>query len=48
MVKPFDVSKFRKDTTKSIDGLSIGIIGTGKMLICFFMSYQLTLASLRF
>jgi RecA/RadA recombinase len=24
MVKPFDVSKFRKDITKSIDGLSVG------------------------
>ena len=24
MGKPFDVSKFRKDITKSIDGLSIG------------------------
>mgnify|MGYP005657113805 FL=1 len=24
MAKPFDVSKFRKDITKSIDGLSIG------------------------
>jgi hypothetical protein len=24
MAKPFDVSKFRKEITKSIDGLSIG------------------------
>ena len=24
MGKPFDVSKFRKDITKSIDGLNIG------------------------
>ena len=24
MAKPFDISKFRKDLTKSIDGLSIG------------------------
>ena len=25
MAKPFDVSKFRKDITKSIDGLSIDV-----------------------
>jgi hypothetical protein len=24
MAKPFDISKFRKDITKSIEGLSIG------------------------
>ena len=24
MAKPFDISKFRKDLTKSIEGLSIG------------------------
>ena len=38
MGKPFDVSKFRKEITKSIDGLSIGFndptdwISTGKLL----------------
>ena len=31
MAKPFDVSKFRKEITKSIDGLSIGFNGQ----LCF-------------
>jgi recombination protein RecA len=44
MVKPFDVSKFRKDITKSIDGLSIGFndptdwISTGNYCLNYLIS----------
>ena len=44
MAKPFDVSKFRKDITKSIDGLSIGFndptdwISTGNFALNYLIS----------
>lgn len=44
MVKPFDVSKFRKDITKSIDGLSVGFhdptdwISTGSYALNYLIS----------
>ena len=44
MAKPFDVSKFRKDITKSIDGLSIGFndptdwISTGNYALNYLIS----------
>ena len=44
MVKPFDVSKFRKDITKSIDGLSVGFndptdwISTGNYALNYLVS----------
>ena len=44
MAKPFDVSKFRKDITKSIDGLSIGFndptdwISTGSYALNYLIS----------
>ena len=44
MAKPFDVSKFRKDITKSIDGLSIGFndptdwISTGSFALNYLIS----------
>ena len=44
MVKPFDVSKFRKDITKSIDGLSVGFndptdwISTGNYALNYLIS----------
>ena len=44
MVKPFDVSKFRKDITKSIDGLSVGFhdptdwISTGNYCLNYLIS----------
>lgn len=44
MVKPFDVSKFRKDITKSIDGLSVGFsdptdwISTGNYCLNYLVS----------
>ena len=44
MAKPFDVSKFRKDITKSIDGLSIGFndptdwISTGSYALNYLVS----------
>ena len=44
MTKPFDVSKFRKDITKSIDGLSIGFndptdwISTGNFALNYLIS----------
>ena len=44
MVKPFDVSKFRKDLTKSIDGISFGYndptdwISTGNYLLNYLIS----------
>ena len=44
MGKPFDVSKFRKDITKSIDGLSIGFndptdwISTGNYALNYLIS----------
>ncbi len=44
MVKPFDVSKFRKDITKSIEGLSIGFndptdwISTGNYALNYLIS----------
>ena len=43
MAKPFDVSKFRKEITKSIDGLSIGFndptdwISTGNYALNYLM-----------
>ena len=44
MGKPFDISKFRKDITKSIDGLSIGFndptdwISTGNFALNYLIS----------
>ena len=44
MVKPFDISKFRKDITKSIDGLGIGFrdptdwISTGNYALNYLVS----------
>ena len=44
MAKPFDVSKFRKEITKSIDGLSIGFndptdwISTGNYALNYLVS----------
>ena len=44
MAKPFDISKFRKDITKSIQGLSIGFndptdwIGTGNYALNYLIS----------
>src|SRR6056300_899147 len=44
MAKPFDVSKFRKDITKSIDGLSVGFndptdwISTGSYALNYLIS----------
>ena len=44
MVKPFDVSKFRRDITKSIDGLSVGFndptdwISTGNYCLNYLVS----------
>ena len=44
MVKPFDISKFRKDITKSIDGLGIGFndptdwISTGNYALNYLIS----------
>ena len=44
MAKPFDISKFRKDITKSIDGLSIGFndptdwISTGNFALNYLIS----------
>ena len=44
MAKPFDVSKFRKDITKSIDGLSVGFndptdwISTGNFALNYLIS----------
>ena len=44
MAKPFDVSKFRKDITKSIDGLSIGFhdptdwVSTGSFALNYLIS----------
>ena len=44
MAKPFDVSKFRKDITKSIDGLSIGFhdptdwVSTGNYALNYLVS----------
>jgi recombination protein RecA len=44
MAKPFDISKFRKDITKSIEGLSIGFndptdwIGTGNYALNYLIS----------
>ena len=44
MAKPFDISKFRKDITKSIDGLSIGFndptdwISTGNYALNYLIS----------
>ena len=44
MGKPFDVSKFRKEITKSIDGLSIGFndptdwISTGNYALNYLIS----------
>ena len=44
MAKPFDVSKFRKEITKSIDGLSIGFndptdwISTGNYALNYLIS----------
>jgi RecA/RadA recombinase len=44
MAKPFDVSKFRKEITKSIDGLSIGFndptdwISTGNFALNYLIS----------
>ena len=44
MVKPFDVSKFRKDITKSIEGLSIGFndptdwVSTGNYALNYLIS----------
>ncbi len=44
MAKPFDISKFRKDITKSIEGLSIGFndptdwISTGNYALNYLIS----------
>ena len=44
MAKPFDISKFRKDITKSIEGLSIGFndptdwISTGNFALNYLIS----------
>ena len=44
MAKPFDISKFRKDITKSIDGLSVGFhdptdwVSTGNFALNFLIS----------
>ena len=44
MVKPFDVSKFRKDLTKSINGLGVGFndptdwVNTGNYALNYLIS----------
>ena len=44
MVKPFDVSKFRKDLTKSINGLGVGfndptdLVNTGNYALNYLIS----------